>query len=402
VHDVPGWVEDLRGVLLLIVWTVLIIRIPAAWRPRQRPAWMVLVALAGGSVVIQAEVAQWINRVSGVARASDLVVALVALVDFAAVWWFALDLHRAAGAVRNRWQRAPLIAAGTMALLAIGFFVVTPAADRFGEQAHGWWFGYALAWIGYGATTAVGAATIFWRHGWAMRSMVLRVSLLALALGTAAELPYLAIRAVRWSVPDAPSALVLIGFWCSFTRFVVVALACSLATLEPLRRAALYRLRRQRLYRLWLLLRTATPDLVLQPPRAPVVDLMASGSSWELLHQRVVDIRDSVASLRDGWATQQLLDDAARYSAALGRPDRERTVAVACWIETARRAALAGEPKLHQELDGSLLLDVYASESTVRREVSQLLRLFRCLRSGTVRSFADGRQRPASTSRDLG
>ncbi|MEV8504841.1 MAB_1171c family putative transporter [Actinoplanes sp. NPDC051475] len=396
-RDVPGWVESLRGVLLIIVWTVLILRLPAVRRRQQRPAWVVLLCLALGSVVIQAGVARWIDGTSGVAHLSDLVVSLVALTDFAAVWWFALHLHRAAHPGSGQPFRAPLVAAATMAVIAVVLFVLTPDADRYGKQAHGWWIPYAIAWIGYGATTAIGAAAIFWRTARSMRSPILRVSMIALALGVGAELPYLVIRAVRWFVPDTPAGLAVAGFWFSFTRFVVVALACSVAALEPMRRALLYRARRQRLYGLWLLLRKATPELVLHEPRSRPADLLSSGDSWELLHQRVVEIRDSITFLHDGWATPRLLGEAAEYAVDVAEPSRERLVAVACWIEATRREARTGAPRIDQEPGQGLLPDVRATTSTMRREVSQLVKLHRHLTSRAVKDFAD-RQESSSAS----
>ncbi|MEV5239843.1 DUF6545 domain-containing protein [Streptomyces cinnamoneus] len=427
----PDWVETLRGLILFIVWAVLALRISALWRAPQRPVWVVLLVLATGSLMIQAPVGKWLDGTTGVAKAGELAVALVALTDFAAVWWFAVALHRAGHATPAWLRRAPAVSAAAMAALAVAFFVVTPAPDRFGAQAHGWWAGYAVAWITFGLVTAVGAGALFWRHGITMRSPVLRLSMLALAVGTTAELPYLVIRAIRWFT-EAPPTLALVGFWCSFTRFVLVALGCSLAALEPLRRAALYWYRRQRLYGLWMLLRQATPELVVLTPRSRTSDLLTFTNAWEQLHQRVIDIRDSITFLHDGWASPQLLQEAARHAGVDGgrvegaggrdgvdggrdegdrrrdegdrsrdggdgsrvevdgsRDEAERLVAVACWIETTRRDALAGASKLHHELDKDLLPDVQASESTVHREIRHLLRLHRALRTRAVQVFAD-------------
>ncbi|MEV6599771.1 MAB_1171c family putative transporter [Actinoplanes sp. NPDC051346] len=384
-RDVPSWVEDLRGVIFVVVWAVLILRIPAILRRRQRPAWIVLLCLATGSVVIQAGVAQWIDGVTGVAHLSDLVVSLVALTDFAAVWWFALHLRRDTHPGPARW--APLLAAGAMATAAVLLFVVTPEADRFGKEAHGWWIAYAIAWIAYGTVTATAASAIFWRTARSIRGPLLRYSMLALTVGVGAELPYLVIRAIRWFVPGTPAELAVAGFWCSFARFVVVALACSVAALEPMRKAIVYWGRRQRLYGLWSLLRESTPDLVLHEPVSRTADLAGRGNAWELLHQRVVEIRDSITYLHDGWATPALLRDAAEH--AVGETDRQRLVAIACWVETTRREARAGAPRTDQEPGPDLLPDVRATASTMRREVGQLVRLHRHLTSRTVQAFAD-------------
>ncbi|GHF36008.1 hypothetical protein GCM10010218_16830 [Streptomyces mashuensis] len=387
-HDVPAWVETARGVILFVVWSVLVLRLPALRRPAQRPVWIVLALLATGALFIQQQMGHWVDDVTGVPKAGELAVALIALCDFTAVWWFSVTLHAAGHRVPAWLRRAPVVCAATMAVLAFAFFAVTPVPDRFGAQAHGWWAGYAACWITFGTVTAVGAAACFWRDGLTMRSPVLRLSVLALALGTSAELPYLVVRGVRWYT-DAPGWLQLLGFWCSFARFVLVALGCSLAAVEPLRQAAVHWYRRQRLHGLWLLLRRATPELVVVPPPSRTTDLLARGDSWELLHQRVIEIHDSITFLHDGWATPELLDEVGR--------GRERLVATACWIEVTRRDAVEGLPKVHHEdLDKDLLPEVVADRSTVPREIRHLLRLHRALRSRPVRSFADGFRRQAS------
>lgn len=387
-HSAPSWVETMREVIFFIVWAVLILRFSTLWRPRQRPAWIVLAALSTGSVVIQADVRRWIDHTTGVEGASELIVALTAIADFGAVWWFALELHRAAHPARMRRLLAPVVAAGTMAIIAIALFFVTPPVDRFGEQAHGWWILYAIAWIGYGATTAASAAFLFWRHGITMSNPTLRVSMLVLSVGVGAELPYLVIRAVRWFSAPAPE-LALASFWCSFARFVIVALGCSLAALDPLRKALLHWQRRQRLYGLWLLLRRATPELALEEPRSRLVDMTTFGNTWEELHQRVVEIRDSIAFLYDSWATPHLLQEAREYAAGLVPPERARPVAISCWLEATRRMAIAEAPKRYHKLDPNLLPDVCTQKSTMHREVQQMSRLYRDLRSQTVRNFAE-------------
>ncbi|OJF14458.1 hypothetical protein BG844_09665 [Couchioplanes caeruleus subsp. caeruleus] len=343
---------------------------------------------------MQAGVARRIDDATGVTHLSDLVVTMVALTDFAAVWWFAQHLRR--DEEPGPARRAPLSAAAAMATAAIVLFILTPEADRFGKQAHGWWIVYAIAWIGYGATTAVAAAAIFWRTARSMRSPLLRYSMIALTIGVGAELPYLVIRAIRWFVPGTPAELAVAGFWCSFARFVVVALACSIAALEPMRKAVVYWGRRQRLHRLWSLLRESTPELVLHEPVSRTADLVGFGNTWELLHQRVVEIRDSITFLHDGWATPALLRAAVDHAGKTGAGP-QRLVAIACWVEATRRQALAGVPRTAQEPGQELLPDVRATASTMRREVSQLVRLHRHLTSRAVQDFA-GRQASSPAS----
>lgn len=385
----------MRGVVLAVVWTVLVLRLPALWRARQRPVWAVLLLLAGGSLFIQAGVGAWVDSTTGVAKAGELAVTLIALTDFAVVWWFALTL-RAVDRPLPAWlRRAPLVCAGVMAFAAFLFFALAAEEDRYGEQAQGWWVAYALVWIGYGLLTAVGAAAVFWRYGVRMLSPTLRASMVILAVGTSAEVPYLVIRCIRWFEPDVSPALALAGFWCSFARFVLVAVGCSLAAIDPLRKASLFYYRRQRIFRLWRLLRQATPELLVVTPQSRLSDLLTFRNSWELLHQRVIDIRDSIIFLRDGWASAELLRDAARHAEGSSLSERDRLLATACWIEAARRDALAGTPRRHEEVHQGLLPEVHARESTMPREITYLVRLYRSLGSRPVSEFAaQARQRP--------
>ncbi|MFD0885172.1 DUF6545 domain-containing protein [Streptosporangium algeriense] len=322
---------------------------------------------------------------TSVAKAGELAVALVALTDFAAVWWFATALHAAGCSVPTWLRRAPAVYAAVSAVIAIAFFVITPDSDRFGSQAHGWWAGYAINWIVYGFVTAAGAAVIFWRHGVTMRSPVLRMSILALAVGTSAEFPYLVIRAIRWFSPETPSSLVLLGFWCSFTRFILIALGCSLAALEPLIKAFVSWYRRERLRGIWLLLRQATPDLQTVSPQSRWAEMLTFRNAEELLHQRIIEIYDSVTFLYDGWATPQMLQEASQHAAKAGQP---HSVAIACWLEVTRRDAVGHAPKLGHKLDRSLLPEMRAGGSTLHREVRQFLRLHRLLGSRLVQDFA--------------
>jgi hypothetical protein len=105
----------------------------------------------------------------------------------------------------------------------------------------------------------------------------------------------------------------------------------------------------------------------------------AISDSWESLHRRIVEIRDAVHYLRDTWATDELIDEANRYAA--GRSE----LAVACWLEVTRRAAVADAPKLHRVLEA--LPD--SAESTMRAEIAWHIRLYRAMNSRAVHTFAD-------------
>ncbi len=296
-HDVPGWVEDVRTVILAFVLAVLLVRAPACLNARQRPVWLVLCTQLVGAAAIQPWLARWVDHVTHVAKASELVVALVALTDFAMVWWLAVTLRAADRPVPAWLRRAPVACAASMAAIAVAVFAVTPAQERYGVQARGPWVWYAVAWTCYGAVTAVGAASIFWRYAARMRATALRVSVLALAVGASAELPYLAGRATLWFDGHAPRTLVVVDFWCSFTRFVLVASGCALAAVEPVRRATVHWCRRQRLYGLWRTLRAATPEIAVAAPPSRAADLMTLNRTSRLLRDHLPGSRAASSTL---------------------------------------------------------------------------------------------------------
>ncbi|WP_328335923.1 MULTISPECIES: DUF6545 domain-containing protein [unclassified Streptomyces] len=347
--------------------------------------------MAFGTVSIQEPIANWIDTTTEVAKASELAVSLLATCDFACVWWLAVSLQKSEGRPAPLIRRAPVACAAIMAVLSVTFFALTPVADRFGIQANGWWIPYAVSWLTFGTITAAGAGIVFWRQSTAVSSPILRASLIAIALGTSAEIPYQAFRGIEYFDSPTP-ALRLICFWLSDSRFILVALGCSLAALEPLMRSAISWYCRQLLYRPWALLRQATPELMITPDRSRIEDMLNLRNSWEQLHQRVVDIRDSTTYLFASWASPELLDQASGHAVKDGRADRGRTVATACWLEVTRRRALARSPKLHREIEGLPLVDVHVDDALTLREVRQLHRLYRSLKSHTVREFADSMQ----------
>ncbi|MET9535881.1 DUF6545 domain-containing protein [Streptomyces sp. NPDC006649] len=352
--------------------------------------------MALGTVSIQEPIANWIDATTGIAKASELVVSLLATCDFACVWWLAVSLQQSEGPTLSWLRRAPVTCAASMAILAVAFFSLAPATDRFGTRANGWWIPYAASWLTFGTITAAGAGIVFWRQRTAVLSPVLRVSLMAIALGTSAEIPYQAFRGIEYFGSPIP-ALPLICFWISDSRFILVALGCSFAALEPLIRSAVSWYCRQLLYRLWVLLRQATPELMITPSRSQIEDIFNLRDSREQLHQRVVDIRDSTTYLSASWASPELLDRASVHATKDGYDDQDRMVATACWLEVTRRQALAHSPKLYRNLDGLLLVEVQVGNAVALREVRQLHRLYRALKSRAVREFADSLQ-PASTT----
>ncbi|MDV6278224.1 DUF6545 domain-containing protein, partial [Rhodococcus erythropolis] len=250
-----------------------------------------------------------------------------ALCDFAAVWWFAVRLHRSARPTPRWLVRAPVASAMITAPMLIGYFAITPADLRFGEQAQSWWIGYAVTWTIYAALTAVGALTLLCLGARTIESTALRVSVLLMAAGTAAELPYLITRNIRWFTHTPPS-MPAWSFGFSFARFALVALGACLAATWPMLRGIGDHLRYRRLTPLWTLLTAATPELRVCPPApARLADVAAADLGWELLHQRMIDIHDSLLALH-ARATAELVDRAHTYAHTRTRARRRTATAL--------------------------------------------------------------------------
>lgn len=85
------------------------------------------------------------------------------------------------------------------------------------------------------------------------------------------------------------------------------------------------------------------------------------------------------ADIQDGFdLVERIRGDRDEVRVVTGRDpafadaQQRRTLAIACWLEVARRRALAGAPPLHEPTDNRLLPVLLADESTVPAEVRNL------------------------------
>ena len=79
-----------------MVICALFLRAPSIRDLRQRPIWVVFVPLAAGAIAIQFlrdDLAASLNDLVGIDEFNQLLASLMALCDFAAVWWFAVRLE---------------------------------------------------------------------------------------------------------------------------------------------------------------------------------------------------------------------------------------------------------------------------------------------------------------------
>ncbi|TWP50950.1 hypothetical protein FKR81_17905 [Lentzea tibetensis] len=357
--------EISRTVILTVVWTVLVLRTPAMLRDRrQRRLWLVLAVFALGSITIQSWFGRFVNEATGIPQFNNLVQGLSGILNAAVVLEFVAYLVGV-----RRWRLRIGAAVATAAGMCVTF-ALTPAAERFKPPVGFTAFTvYALLALVYMVVAAGAASYLLFRQLPRITGRTLYAGLLMVAVGHATQVPFMLIRTWQRLVPGIPQWLLDVAFQLGTARFILVPLGCSIAALEPVRQAALYYYRRVRLYGLWRRLRDATGELALEPPPSRRRDLLTFGRSWERLHRRVVEIRDSAFYLHDTWAWPELLQQA-----------RDTPHPVAHWLEVTRRDALDGAPQRHSGVGHDLLPELKASQSTMHAEMRYLIELDRAMR----------------------
>jgi hypothetical protein len=381
--------EIARRSILVIVWIVLVLRSPVMVRDsRQRLLWLVLAVFAGGSITIQPWFGSVVNAATGITQFNNLLQGIWGVLNTAVMLEFVVDLALDKGKARQHLLVRISWAVATVAAMVL-CFALTPGPERFKPTGAVSVFAVYAAVAGIYMVSAAGlAAWLVGRRLSSVTSGALYLGLLMVTVGNAFQMPFLVIRTVQRLTPEVPPALLTAAFVLNTTRFIMVPLGCVIAAVEPPRKTMVYWYRRVRLHALWRRLREATKELALTPPTSRTRDLLTIDDAWERLHRRVVEIHDSVFYLHDAWAWPELLEAAKHHATETARPAQRRIVAMACWIEVTRRAALSGAPKLHRELDHELLPELQATQSTTRAELRYLVQLHRAMRSRRAQAFA--------------
>ncbi|GAB3874581.1 hypothetical protein GCM10029964_016780 [Kibdelosporangium lantanae] len=351
--------EPVREGLLVVVWCALILRTPMVLRDRrQLPLWQVLAVFAATSLVMREGFGAVLDRAVGDPTFHMLFANLWDVLGFTSPLYFAAWV---AGRLRHRLRW------GAWALFTVSVTVVTyvlaPEQLTFpGVSAQSVVFTLYLM-----STTSV-TVWLLYRHVSEVRDRVLGLALWMIILGEAVLVPYMGIVAVFMVGHASPPWLVWFGYVGAVARFTLLPLGCVVATFEPVRKALVCRYQHWRLRGVWQLLTATTPQLRMAPP----------ADSWEALHRRIVEIRDSIFHLYDTWATEHLVATAHRYT-------NDPVLAVACWLEVTRRAAEDRAPRLYQVVHLPSLPDT----TTAREEMRWQLGIHRAMRSPETHWFAD-------------
>ncbi|MBB1247063.1 hypothetical protein GL263_26460 [Streptomyces durbertensis] len=334
------------GVLALL-WGMVLWRAPAAYRaPGQRMLWLTFAALTVSMTLRLPGVMHAIDEGTGVNNLSTLCKHFFGITAAAALLEFVFGITRPGSRQGVRLRFATAL--GTFLVLTALFTVIPRdvAADRFFEAHAGApaATAYLLVWYAYLGTAMAVAASLFLSAARQAGAGWLRTGLRLLGAGTGAGVLYALLRvgylllrlvgvagdAEDPAATDATDLLKHAAILLILFGTVIPAWGIGWRGLRQARHL-------RRLRRLWTELTEAVPEVVLD-------EELRRGELRLRLHRRIVEIRDAVLAL------QPYIDDelraaawrAAENSGAEG--ERLRAVADACWVETARRAKLAGRP----------------------------------------------------------
>ncbi|MDT3397706.1 MAB_1171c family putative transporter [Streptomyces sp. B1866] len=337
----------MENAVLVLLWAVALWRAPSAVRSaRQRTLWAAFAALTGAMTLRVPDVMRAIDGAVGVNNLSTLLKHALGIVAAASVLEFVVVITRPE---ERAGARVRLGAAGA-AMAAMGvLFAFVPRADEdvdFFERSAGSGIAtaYQTVWLAYLGTAMAVATWLFWgssRHagaGW------LRTGLRLLGAGTAAGVLYALCRAgyllLRLTGAVGSGSDARAGGVTDVMKLLAIGLivvGSSVPAVGVAWRGARHGWYLWRLRPLWRDLTAAVPEVVLD-------EELRRRELRMRLHRRVVEIRDAVLALHP-YATADLRREAAAAGRGAGPGTASaRATAEACWLETARRAKLAGRP----------------------------------------------------------
>ncbi|WP_334028402.1 MAB_1171c family putative transporter [Nocardia terpenica] len=348
--------EKVHPALLLLCSIVVVARVSAVRRPRQRPLWLALSMLGLGLAMLQHPVAREIHRLTGISNLDSLASSLLAVGVATTLFTFALQTSRPNGYPATPFPR--LVYAWcvlTAVTMAITFSLVTvqgiPTRARFLPMPDTvtvhtlYWVTYLLYMIGVTTWTAV----LFCRCVPRIHTRLLRTAVLLLAVAECAFLGFLLTRVVAMFSPSAE--MLPLGMYVSAVHAIGVTIGCSVAAVLPMKRSVANWWHCARLYPLWKALCHALPHITLNPPRPRLIDALTLHDSQLRLHRRLIEIRDGLLIMHD-WITPEHL---ARIHDTLRAEklseDRREAAATACWLRIALQAKEIGRARSENSLD---------------------------------------------------
>ncbi|WP_342353749.1 MAB_1171c family putative transporter [Couchioplanes caeruleus] len=293
-------------------WTALILRTQAAFSARQRPVWLVLLALAVEIALLQDVVAATVLRVSGVPNLDVYLGGFCHVAMMSILWTIASADSSSTPSRLGRRFRFWFTALTVTVMLVVELWSIVgaemtrhralPMSASRNIITVGW-----AAYLVFMAVASTDSTRRLWRHGRAASFGALRLALALLCLGTCASVVYVAGRAVTivdGSEPGSPSALLVM--YASMTYFLCFVLGCAIVVVAPVVAGVRAWWQRCRLFHLWRSLTEAVPGVVLEETPSLGRDLLRIRRNAMRLQRRVIEIRDAAITLRE-WVTSEQL-----------------------------------------------------------------------------------------------
>lgn len=344
----------LRTADVVLLWTVALLRSPAAWRSTApRSLWGFFCALAAAFTLRVTPARGLVEDATGVRNLTLLLMHVMGIVavGFLLHWVFLMLLGERVGATVHRAVAGltVLVAAVVIGIFWLSFDDITQA-DPFlpRRPGNGGVAAYLAIWY---VCLGAGMAAAAWVFASACRYSavpVVRTGLAMSGAGCSLSVAYCAVRLLGltgdWEVGDLDAELSVEDSVVAmqFLAVFLVLVGSSLPVAGSLKRYAVQYRRLQQLRPLWLSLTAAVPDVVLGPPPRLRDDLLPGGNLPLRLHRRVIEILDAELALR-AHAPRGLRDRALAAAAEAGLREPERQAAAeAFWLGSAVEAKRAG------------------------------------------------------------
>lgn len=297
----------LTGIVLVVLWGTVLVRLPTLWRDAQRRAmWATLCTLAVTKTVATPGVnaplgdlipqPQIVPHLLGVAAAFFLLRFICLITDY--------------DAGHPRAARHQLLLAGSVVVLLVILAAATPGgiktkgAELMSTPTAHTATAYWVVLNGYLGTILTIATLLFWRIGRTATASLLRNGLRAIAIGTAMIAVYAVLKialivtfALGATVPIDKIEPIANGLRTFGTILAVFGAAVpaggKLRSIAGAYRAL------GALRHLWRVMRRAFPDVILFSRRRALIELAGVDDVQLRLYRRVIEIRDGMLTLRD-------------------------------------------------------------------------------------------------------
>jgi hypothetical protein len=300
------------------------------------------------TIPLPAGTATTVDQFLGVARLDRLVGCLAAVAMMAGLLDLAVKMSSDWKVRPAPWHRVRFAYAGlTTATMTVCFTAATvlgtastdkflPAPRTFTAVTVYW-----IAYISFGIVTNVWATVLYWKQVPRTTLASIRIAVFLLACATTVG--------PLWHLTRIPSLfssdVVFLNAVSvlSTIYFVLVAVGCSIAAIQPVIQAARDRANCHRLYPLWRDLVSAAPDIALPPE--PAVGFFHFPDNALRLNRRMIEIRDGLLAM-DKWLWPA---DLAKVPPARLAPDipedRLAATTTACLLQIAFQAFAAGRER---------------------------------------------------------